>query len=195
LLLKRNETYYSRIKIPSDLKPRFRRSEYRFSLHTKDRYKAKCLSRIITGFIQRIFINIRHGGKMSTLSKTQLQNIIKGYVKDFIHTFELEEAPGKFLNPCSHIDQLKLYDWALSEDHDTLAGRRHVKRMTSEADEVLEDMGLTLDKSSDDYSLLCYLLLKARIRSLEACKSRLVHKFQGHTIDDILKDLDVLGDP
>ncbi len=31
---------------------------------------------------------------MSTLSKTQLKNIIKKYVQDFIHDFKLEQATG-----------------------------------------------------------------------------------------------------
>ena len=95
--------------------------------------------------------------KMSTLSKAQLKNIIKQFVKEFINNFELEEATGSFLNPYSHIDLLKGYDWVLSEEHDTLAERRHVKHMTSIADGVLESMGLSLDRASDDYHLLCFL--------------------------------------
>jgi integrase len=128
---------------------------------------------------------------MSTLSKTQLKAMIKKYVQDFIHDFEIEQATGKCLNPYSYDDELKGYDWVLDEDHETLAERRHVKFMTPEADRAIESMGLALDKSSEDYHLLCYLLLKARIRGLEACKSRLEHKLQGHTINDILKDLDI----
>ena len=41
---------------------------------------------------------------LSTLSKDQLQTIIKEYVKDFTHDFELEQAAGRYLNPYSHID-------------------------------------------------------------------------------------------
>jgi integrase len=190
-IFRRNTTYYSRIKIPSDLQSKFGLTEFRFSLYTPHLTQAKHLSGAINEFIQQIYHNVMQRGKMATLSKTQLKNIIKQYVKDFIHNFELEEATGKHLNPYSYDDQLKGYDWVLSEDHDTLAERNHVNRMTPEADEVLSSMGLTLDKSSDDYHLLCYLLLKARIRSLEACKNRLEHKLQGHTIDDILKDLDI----
>ena len=173
-------------------------TEFRFSLYTPNRIEAKHLSQAINKFVQQIYLNIRQERKMSinqnglsTLSKNQLQKIIKQYVKDFIHEFELEQATGSRMNPYSQIDQLRGYDWVLSEEHDTLAERRHVKKMTPEVDEVLGSMGMTLDKSSDDYHLLCYLLLKARIRSLEACKSRLEHKLQGHTIDDILKDLDI----
>lgn len=192
-LIRRNSTYYYRIKIPKDIRSRFGTSEFRFSLRTPYLIHAKRLSESITDFIHQIFNNIRQEGKMSTLSKDQLQTIIKEYVKDFTEGFELEEATNsRKLNPYSHIDQLRGYDFVLSEDHNTLAERRHVKRMTPEADEVMERMGLSLDKSSDDYHLLCWLLLKARIRSLEACKSRLVHKLQGHTIEDILKDLDIV---
>ena len=46
---------------------------------------------------------------MSTLSKTQLRNIIKKYVEDFINEFELEEATSKSLNPDSYDDQLNGY--------------------------------------------------------------------------------------
>jgi len=204
-IFRRNTTWYTRVRIPPDLQPMFGLTEFRFSLYTPHLTQAKHLSQGINKFVQQIYINIRQEMKMSNnpkdltsnpsglsaLSKTQLQDIIKQYVKDFIHEFELEQAGGKRLNPYSHIKQLRGYDWVLSEEHDILAERRHVKRMTIEADDLLESMGLTLDKSSDDYHLLCYLLLKARIRSLEACKSRLEHKLQGHTVNDILKDLDI----
>ena len=190
-LFRRNITYYSRIKIPPDLRSRFGLTEFRFSLRTPYLIHAKSLSRAIIDFIHQIYNNIRQEGKMSTLSKTQLKAIIKKYVQDFINDFELEQATGKYLNPHAYDNQLNGYDWVLSEDHETLAERRHVKFMTPEADEISESMGLALDKSSDDYHMLCYLLLKARIRGLEACKSRLEHKLQGHTISDILRDLDI----
>ena len=206
-LFRRNTTYYTRIKIPSDLQPKFGLTEFRFSLYTPHLTQAKHLSQAINEFIQqvceklRLNHNVRKEEPMSnnpkdlstisTLSRTQLQNIIKEYVNDFIHGFERGEATGSKLNPYSHIDLIDGYDWLLSEEHDTLAERRHVKKMTPEADKVLNSMGLSLDRSSDDYHLLCYLLLKARIRSLEACKSRLAHRLEGHTINDILKDLDI----
>jgi integrase len=190
-IFRRNTTYYLRVRIPQDLQSRFGLTEFRFSLYTPHLITAKHLSRSINEFIQQVYQNVRQKGKMSTLSEPQLQNIIKEYVKDFIHGFELGEATGSLLNPYSHIDLINSYDWVLSEEHDTLAERRHVKHMTSVADGVLESIGVSLDRSSDDYNLLCFLLLKAKIRSLQACKNRLEHKLQGHTVNDILKDLDI----
>jgi len=206
-IFRRNTTYYTRVKIPSDLQPKFGLTEFRFSLYTPHLTQAKHLSQAINEFIQqvceklRLIQNVRKEDLMSnnpeglstisTLSRTQLQNIIKEYVNDFIQGFELGEATGSKLNPYSHINLIDGYDWLLSEEHDTLAERRHVKHMTSVADEVLQSMGLSLERSSNDYHLLCYLLLKAKIRSLEACKSRLEHRLEGHTVNDILKDLDI----
>jgi integrase len=190
-IFRRNTTYYTRVKIPPDLQSRFGLTEFRLSLYTPHLTQAKHLSQAINEFIQQIYQNVRQRGKMSTLSEPQLQNIVREYVKDFIHNFELGESTGGYLNPHAYDDQLNGYDWVLDEEHDTLAERKHIKRMTPEADEVLEGMGLSLDRSSDDYHLLCYLLLKARIRSLEACKSRLEHKLQGHSVNDILKDLEI----
>ena len=46
---------------------------------------------------------------MSTLSKTQLRNIIKKYVEDFINNFELEQATGKYIHPDTFDDLLKGY--------------------------------------------------------------------------------------
>ena len=190
-LIKRSSIYYVRHTVPKDLRPKFNLTELKYSLRTSDLKKAFSLSDSISAFIQEIYNDIRHGGKMSTLSETQLKDMIKKYVQDFISDFDREQATGKYLNPYAYDDELNGYDWVLSEDHETLAERRHVKFMTPEADEALESMGLTLDKSSDDYHLLCRLLLKARIRGLEACKSRLEHKLQGHTVSDILRDLDI----
>ena len=193
-IFRRNTTYYLRVRIPQDIQSRFGLTEFRFSLYTPHLITAKHLSRSINEFIQQVYQNVRQKGKMSTLSEPQLKNIVKQYVKDFIYNFELGEATGNYLNPYSHIDLLNGYDWVLSEEHDTLAERKHVKHMTSVADEVLESMGVSLDRSSDDYHLLCFLLLKAKIRSLQACRSRLEHKLEGHTINDILKDLDIRAD-
>jgi|GEM_PF-2360777 len=212
-IFRRKTTYYSRVKIPPDLQSKFGLTEFRFSLYTPHLTQAKHLSQAINEFIQQVceklrlnhnVKNVKEDDKMSnnpkdlssisTLSGGQLQDIIKEYVKDFIHGFEVGEATGNYLNPYSHIDLLNGYDWVLSEEHDTLAERRHVKHMTSVADEVLESMGVFLDRSSDDYHLLCFLLLKAKIRSLQACRSRLEHKLEGHTINDILKDLDIKSD-
>ena len=130
-IFRRNTTYYTRVKIPPDLQPMFGLTEFRFSLYTPHRTEAKHLSQSINESVQQVYDNIRQNlkrGKMSDLSKDQLQSIIKEYVKDFIHNFELGEATGSHLNPYSHIDQLRGYDWVLSEDHDTLAERRHVTR-------------------------------------------------------------------
>lgn len=194
-IFRRNTTYYSRVKIPSDLQSSFGLTELRFSLYTPHLTQAKHLSQAINKFIQQIYSKIRQnnllGFKEGSSMTVNLKNIVKQYVNDFIHNFDLEEATGKHLNPHAYDDQLNGYDWVLSDEHDTLAERRHVQRMTPEADGVLESMGLSLDRSSDDYHLLCYLLLKARIRSLEACKSRLEHKLEGHTVNDILKDLEI----
>ena len=73
---------------------------------------------------------------MSTLSKTQLLNIIKKYVEDLINDFELQEATGNYLNPNVHDNLLDGYDWVLSESHDALAERNHVREMSDEGNRV-----------------------------------------------------------
>ena len=50
---------------------------------------------------------------MSALSEDQLQSIVKQYVNDFIHDFELEQATGNHLNPQAYDSQLNGYDWVL----------------------------------------------------------------------------------
>lgn len=55
-----------------------------------------------TKFFCQIYSNIRQEGKMSTLSNTRLKNIIRNYMLDFIHYFELEqpEVEGHFVQIC-----------------------------------------------------------------------------------------------
>jgi|GEM_PF-3856081 len=54
-LIKKDSGYYSRVKIPNDLKQRFsRRSEYRFPLRTAQMIHAKSKARLIAGFLQWI---------------------------------------------------------------------------------------------------------------------------------------------
>ena len=42
--------------------------------------------------MQQNYYNIRQKGKMSTPSKTQLKNMIKKYLQDFIHDSEIEQT-------------------------------------------------------------------------------------------------------
>ena len=77
-LLKKGSGYYARIKIPKDLKHRFsRRSEYRFPLRTAQLTHAKSKARLIAGFLQWIFRNIRQGGYFSMLSEQEIDELVR----------------------------------------------------------------------------------------------------------------------
>ena len=84
-LLKKGSGYYSRVKIPKDLKHRFsRRSEYRFPLRTVQLTHAKSKARLIAGFLQWIFRNIRQGGYLSMLSDQEIDELIRKYVNQLL---------------------------------------------------------------------------------------------------------------
>ena len=85
--------YYFRYRVPVDLQRRLGiKSELRYSLKTGSLREAKEKSRLLAGQIQKLFRQLRRKGSYmaSELSENQIQDIIKGYVRDVLEEDEQE---------------------------------------------------------------------------------------------------------
>ena len=88
-------SYCFRMKVPADLREFLgNRTELRYSLRTGSRRDAKEKARLIAGQIQKLFRQLRRKGSYmaSELSEGQIQDIIKGYVRDVLEEDEQERV-------------------------------------------------------------------------------------------------------
>ena len=84
-LLKKSYSYYSRIRVPKDIRHKFRyRTELRFSLGTIKVTDAKSKARLVAGLLQWVFRNIRNGGSFSVLNDEQIDKLIKDHIKKLL---------------------------------------------------------------------------------------------------------------
>ena len=213
-LVKQNKTYHLRIKVPPDLIRIVGRHEMRFTLKESRKRlaikKVNAIKRKVWDLFERIRLKELEVFRMlakSELTKDELNQIVRKYVQQLIDDFDQEQATGKQRNlepiiwkqtfdPSSldAIDwELEAIDVGLVENKISFAERRHKETMSHHVDLLLDDLGISLDKNSESYQMLCYETLKARIRVLEADKRKLLADFQGTDKESILKDLGLLN--
>ena len=126
-----------------------------------------------------------------TMTKKQINQIIRDYVQGKLDEFDLEQAVSPPDNPDKLDDQIEAYDAAVDHLGQDFVFGRHVKAESHTVDQILKELNITLKKDSPSYQLLCRELLKAEIRTLEANKSKLACNLEGTDLDSILKDLNI----
>lgn len=84
-LVRRKYSFYFRIRIPENLRHKFCfKSEVRVSLRTAQITTAKYRARVMAGFIQGIFINLKKGGNLSVLTNEQINDLIQNHIKQLL---------------------------------------------------------------------------------------------------------------
>ncbi len=97
----------------------------------------------------------------SRLSEVEINELIRGYVKQAIKDAELYRATSKKkLNSDTVDEELDLIDSLKAEFRESLAYREYDLVIPS-VDSLLQENDIELDKDSDEYRLLCHHMLKA----------------------------------
>lgn len=202
-MIKLNRTYHLRLKLPPDIADILNKKELKFSLKVSRKRLANKKVSAIKGGVLNLFERIRlremevrgmlaKGG----LTKEEINQIVRNYVRQLINFFDQEQATGKKrdLEPIiwkQTVDPLNVdaIDWelegidmVLAESKQGLSERRHKKIMERHVDSLLDEYGFSLDKNSISYQILYYETLKAKIRVLEADKKKLYADFEGTDI-------------
>lgn len=164
-LLKRGSWLYFRLAIPLDLLPLFSgRRELRTSLKTKCYSTAKGLSRLHLGRAERLFLQLRSG----IMTIEEIRKLVAAHFKCTLAEAEDARADGSGVledydedgeHGVSSVDGLDLHLSGLMEN---LARGKH-EAVSSVADSILAGAGITIDKGSHDYKLLCREALKGVI--------------------------------
>ena len=167
---------YSRLLIPSDLRPLLGRREIKKSLRASTYKSAKILAARWEGRFAELFSHLRRHG--SAMTPEQIKRLVQHYVSS-----SLEEGETARLNAISVDDDaednasMTITDMLEEAQHQLL--RNDLRTIASEADELLLSHKLTLIKTSDAYRRLCRELLKAKQVVLKAELDRMDGNYWG----------------
>jgi integrase len=165
-LKRRGEHFYFRLRIPRDLLPFFNgRREIKKSLKTAKHITARGLVRLHLGRAETLFAKIRSG----LMTGEEIRKLAADYFDRTLAETE-EDSTGGIVtrlidydengeHGVSSVDVLELH---LSDMMENLARDQH-ETVAHLADHILEEAGLTIEKTSHEYRQLCREVLKGAI--------------------------------
>ena len=166
--------YYSRLLVPSDLRPLLLKKEIRKSLRTTSYKDAKILAARWEGHLAALFTHLRKYG--STMKLDDIKRLAQEYLTTSLEEGEAERLNGKAPNDDQQESiELALTD-ALEDTQDQLV-QNEFGKISVEADELLHVHKLSLPKTSEAYRRLCRELLKAKQVVLKAELDRMNGKY------------------
>lgn len=176
-LLQVGTKFYFRLSVPKDLRNKLNRTEYRISLHTSDKRKARIKVSALSSMLWHVFDMLRKGGgNMKDLTDDQIRGLVNQWIKKTLdHDDEWKIDLGKPLSEDNH----EAYMLTLSEYYDdtlealsTLALRR-ADWVDPDIEELLKINKIKLSESSRDYIKLKREILKVALPVLEVLRDRL----------------------
>ena len=159
-ILQKASGYYFRFHIPSDLRPLVNKSELRYSLQTGQIGLARSRARLLAGKVQQLMRLLR-SGHMEDLTPKDINALIRKHIR---RSLEADEQ--------ARINDWGPFDETYYDDHKEIlnAGRKLIrKRMVGRdrsfieptVDAMLATEGVTMDKDSRTYRMLCQQMFKA----------------------------------
>ena len=89
-LIKRNDTYYFRLRIPHDIEPYFSRKEIWKSLNTKSYSSAKTSISKLLYHTERLFLHVRSG----MYTESEIKQLVKDYPNLYLSRSESLRSSG-----------------------------------------------------------------------------------------------------
>jgi hypothetical protein len=90
------------------------------------------------------------------LTKDELNQIVRKYVIELIDTYDQDHALGKHLNSDTIDRELENLDFGIVYCKEQFSESRHKETMGFHVDSFLDDLGISLDKNSELFQVLCY---------------------------------------
>ncbi len=151
--------YYYRVRIPKDLLRFFPVCELKKSLKTTSRKSAKALVKVYGFHVERLFTLVRSG----MLTGEQVKKLISEYLHDSLKADEDFRITHETPSGVPQVEKLqRAYQAVIAERKAELAAN-DLKAIEPQADTLLHNSGIELDKGSAEYKKLCRELLKAEI--------------------------------
>ncbi len=185
-LLKRDNTYYFRLRIPQDIAPYFSRKEIWKSLKTKNYKSARTTISKLLYHTERLFLHLRSG----MYNDTQMKQLVKNYLHAYLNRVEslrsiamvrYESEGQQQITADTDADVIVVTS---VNAIDELIASRKVKLLKNDfswlstrVDRYIQENGLTIDKDSVEYSTFCREILKAEIEALKVEKERMAGNY------------------
>lgn len=166
-LTRRGNSFYFRREIPSDLRNKLGRREYKISLRTGYLRSAQSMIICLSGYTDRLFRLLRNG-TMAELTNEQIQTLADQWLQDALEEAEIERATAtrpKTISQVGDLDEGLIFLQHELREQLVLSDYRHVQH---HVDIFLEaNPEPSIEKGSEDYKLLSREVLK---RFIEFCR-------------------------
>ena len=164
-LVQNKSGYYFRIVVPPSVRILVGLREIKRSLQTGVLSVAKDRARIIAGKVRQLFRWLNDkivGGVEMELDREKVNQIINQYIRDGLEVIEESILlNGKISD--ERIQQGPEDLWTVKSLHQDDLIAVDLKQAYRQADEILTEMGIEIDREHIDYKRLCHNILKARV--------------------------------
>jgi integrase len=158
-----------RLTVPRDLMGLVGVREIRYSLHTHQQQEASRTARKLAKKLHELFFRIRDGGgDMAELSGKEIRELIRRWVRSVLRIDERLRVIGQ--KP-KDMEMLNLHLECLKEGKENFRQRLILNKydgvVAHDADRVLEQEGISLERESLSYKTLCREMIKAFLLCFE----------------------------
>jgi integrase len=166
--------YYSRLLVPSDVRPLLGRREIKKSLRASSYKDAKVLAARWEGRFAELFTYLRQ--HRSHMKPEQIKRLVQHYVSSSLEEGEAARVNSSNVDDDAR-DNASMAITDMLEEAESQLIINDFRKIAAEADELLSSHKLTLLKASEGYRRLCRELLKAKQVVLKAELDRMDGKY------------------
>ena len=183
-IVKRRNVYHLHVRVPLNMIQMVGMPVLAVSLGTHNREHAKKLQRPTAARIHQTLRELKERQQQNVessskyLSPSDIRRLVRDYVKADMARFDLMQATGRMGDSGTVDDDLEALDVELDESRQALSMRRHVGCMGPHLSKdalgelLLRQSGWTPQEQEQEHALLCYEMLKARIRLKDRKKEK-----------------------
>ena len=181
-LIKRNDIYYFRLRIPLDIAPYFSRKEIWKSLKTKNYKSAKTNISKLLYTTERLFLHLRSG----MYTDTQMKQLVKDYLHAYLNRCESLRSIAMVRYESEGQQQITakseaevIVNTSINAIDELIASRKlnllknDFSGVSARVGWYIQEKSLTIDKESVEYATFCREILKAEIEALKIEKERM----------------------
>lgn len=161
---KRGKKYYSRVRVPTNLRPLIGRREIIKSLDTTQYSEARARSMPWEAHVQKLFTVIDENKHRMSLG--DISRLVHQYIHTSLEAGEEERVARKGLSTEEHEAITGFITDEISAGTNALM-YNGVESITQTADALLSANGIQFDRESDEYKRFCRDLLKAHVEVLK----------------------------
>lgn len=176
-LLQVGTKYYFRLTVPKDLRGKLKRTEYRLSLHTCDKRRARNKVSALSSMLWYIFGMLRKdNGKMTNLPDDQIRALVNQWIKNTLDEDDKWKIGRDTPIPEGEKEAIQIALSDMAEEATGAIGSLYwktVNYINSDIENILNDNKLKLSPTSEDILKLRFEMLKVATPLFKVLSDRL----------------------